>query len=118
MARSVTGRAWRLSQSDPRLSEAFCQRLGVPEIIGRLLAARNVSLDEGEKFLKPKIRDFMPDPAVFSDMERGATRLAKAIIGSEQVCVFGDYDVDGATSTALLKKYFQFIVSKNPSYPN
>ena len=59
-----------------------------------------------ERFLDPKLRDLMPDPSVLVDMDRAVSRLAKAVIESEKVAIFGDYDVDGATASALLRKFF------------
>lgn len=82
------------------------QRLGVPELIGRLLAAREIDADGADRFLKPTLRDWLPDPSHLLDMERAIERLVRAVRDGEQIAVFGDYDVDGATSSALLHRYF------------
>jgi single-stranded-DNA-specific exonuclease len=106
---SLTGRRWSLTQTDERLAMALSQRHGVPEIVARVLAARNVGLGEVESFLSPKLRDLLPDPCRLKDMRAGAERLAAAIAGREQIAVFGDYDVDGATAAALLLRFLSAV---------
>src|ERR1700692_2912058 len=73
----------------------------VPEILARLLTQRGVSLEEAARFLSPRLRDQLPDPAHLKDMDRAVERLVRAIRDNEKIVVFGDYDVDGATSAAL-----------------
>ena len=107
VTRSVTGRGWRSRLADDRGALALAQRLEVPEIIGRVLAARGVDLDGGEDFLNPSLRASLPNPSDFRDMDRAAERLKRAITKAEPTVVFGDYDVDGATSSALLKRFFE-----------
>jgi single-stranded-DNA-specific exonuclease len=84
---------------------AIAQRHNLPEIIGRLLAAREVSLDDVPDVLNPTIRALCPDPASFTDMDKAAERIARAIAAGEKVAIFGDYDVDGAASSALLYRF-------------
>jgi single-stranded-DNA-specific exonuclease len=107
--RSVTGKRWEERLADARLAMAMSQRLGAPEIIGRILAARGVELEKAESFLAPRLRDLLPDPESLCDMGKAAGRLADAVVASESVAVFGDYDVDGATSTALLQRFFRAL---------
>ena len=71
-------------------------------LVDELLLARGVTRDDLERHRKPTIRDFLPDPSCFQDMDKGAKRLADAVQGGETIAIFGDYDVDGATSSALL----------------
>ncbi|NIA67077.1 single-stranded-DNA-specific exonuclease RecJ [Pelagibius litoralis] len=104
--RSLTGKRWEERLGEARHGLALAQQLGLPEIVGRVLAARGVAPEEAERFLSPTLRDYLPDPSGFADMERAAARLAKAIGDGEKVAVFGDYDVDGATSSALLWRFF------------
>ncbi len=104
--RSVTGKWWRERTNDERLATTIAQRFGVPEIVGRVMAARGIDLDDVESFLSPTLRDLMPDPSSLRDMDKAAARIADAIEAGEGIAVFGDYDVDGATSTALLKRFF------------
>jgi single-stranded-DNA-specific exonuclease len=105
--KSARGLKWveRLPASQAYLGAAIAQRHGLPEIIGRLLAAREVSLDEVPDVLNPTIRALCPDPASFTDMDKAAERIVRAITAGEQVAIFGDYDVDGAASSALLYRF-------------
>ncbi|WP_233433012.1 single-stranded-DNA-specific exonuclease RecJ [Thalassospira povalilytica] len=112
--RSVTGKWWRERATDERLATTISQRFGVPEIVGRVMANRGIGLDDAESFLSPTLRDLMPDPSSLQDMDMAASRIADAIEKREQMAVFGDYDVDGATSTALLKRFFRALGADVP----
>eukprot|EP01093_Parvamoeba_rugata_P019225 TRINITY_DN850_c0_g2_i1.p1 TRINITY_DN850_c0_g2~~TRINITY_DN850_c0_g2_i1.p1 ORF type:complete len:597 (+),score=116.52 TRINITY_DN850_c0_g2_i1:1369-3159(+) len=112
--RSVTGKWWRERATDERLATTISQRFGVPEIVGRVMANRGIGLDDAESFLSPTLRDLMPDPSSLQDMDMAASRIADAIEKCEQMAVFGDYDVDGATSTALLKRFFRALGADVP----
>src|SRR6202045_260241 len=104
VARSATGKVWR-DRLDPRGAAralAITQRYQLPEMLARLLAGRDVDIDAVEDFLDPTIRKLMPDPFTVTHMEAAAKRIADAALRGEKVAVFGDYDVDGATSAALL----------------
>ncbi len=103
--RSVTGRRWRSRLADARAGLALAQRLDVPEVVGRVLAARGVGAADAEDFLNPSLRRSLPDPSRLVDMDAAIARLVDAVKRGETVAVFGDYDVDGATSAALLKRY-------------
>ena len=93
--RSVTGQPWRWRrEAEPGL--------GMDALIDELLLGRGVTRDDLPRHRDPKIRDFLPDPSVFQDMDKGAKRLADAVEAGEMIAIFGDYDVDGATSAALL----------------
>ena len=102
IAASLTGRRWLWRNGEDRIGLGIAQRMGLPEIIGRLLAARGVDLDTAAHFLDPTLRALLPDPSLLSDMDRAADRLAHAVLKSETVGVFGDYDVDGACSAAII----------------
>ncbi|MEX1034847.1 MAG: single-stranded-DNA-specific exonuclease RecJ [Sneathiella sp.] len=106
---SLKGKRWRLRSENERLGLAISQRLDVPEIVGRVMAGRGVSLEEAEQYLDPTLRTLLPDPSSFKDMDKAAARIAKAIKGAEKITVFGDYDVDGATSSGLLKRFFNAL---------
>lgn len=107
VVRSVTGRRWLWRPSDARTGLGIAQRLGLPEMVGRLLAARGVGLEDAGHYLEPTLRALMPDPAVLTDMEAAADRLAAAVRSGEHVAVFGDYDVDGACSGALMSRFLR-----------
>ncbi|WP_127089468.1 single-stranded-DNA-specific exonuclease RecJ [Aquabacter cavernae] len=106
---SATGRGWsdRLDARASQLALAIAQRHNVPEILARVLAGRGVPLDEVPGYLDPSIRALLPDPLVLTGMADGVERIAQAARSGERVAVFGDYDVDGATSTALLVSFLQ-----------
>ncbi|MBT7771393.1 MAG: single-stranded-DNA-specific exonuclease RecJ, partial [Rhodospirillales bacterium] len=109
VTKSLNGRRWRLKDCDDRAALAMAQRLGVPDIVGRILAVRGVGLEEASQFLDPTLRDLLPDPSSFLDMDTACARVAEAIKNNEKVAVFGDYDVDGATSSAVLIRFFRAI---------
>ncbi len=115
---SVSGRLWRsrLKPGNERLALAIAQTLDLPELLGRVLAGRGVTQDIATKFLDPSIRDQMPDPSSLQDMDKAAERLATAIKAGEKITIFGDYDVDGATSSALLARFLQSVGSNPDIY--
>jgi len=93
--RSITGQPWRWRrEAEPGLE--------MDALVDELLLARGVAREDLARHRDPKIRDFLPDPSVFQDMDKGARRLADAVQNGETIAIFGDYDVDGATSAALL----------------
>lgn len=116
--KSLTERAWveSLDTKAQAIATAISQRHQLPELVGRVLAARGVGIDEAAGFLAPSLRDLMPDPKTLTDMDRAAARLAKAIVDGEQVAIFGDYDVDGATSSALLYRFLRHFGVQSEIY--
>src|SRR5271168_5566586 len=104
VANSLTGKLWRdrLDARGAARALAIAQRHQLPEMLARLLAGRDVDIDAVPDFLDPTIRKLMPDPFTVTQMETAAKRIADAATRHEQVAIFGDYDVDGATSAALL----------------
>src|SRR6202008_1416763 len=92
-----------------RAGLAIAQRLGVPEVIGRLLAARGVAVEGSDVFPTPSLREQLPGPSPFRDMDAAVERLLRAIEQGERIAVFGDYDVDGATAAALLHRFFAAV---------
>ncbi len=104
VARSASGRGWRdrLDVRGNQAALALAQRRGMPELLARVLAGRGVTLDDAEAYLDPSLKRLLPDPDLLTDMPAAAARLAHAVERSEAIAIFGDYDVDGATSTALL----------------
>lgn len=106
---SATGSLWQFREADNRLAEAFAQRYGLPELVARILAARGVKLEEAEEFLNPSLKNSLPDPSHLLDMDAAAERVAAAVTQGERIAIFGDYDVDGATSSALLVRYLRAL---------
>ena len=105
--RSVCGRSWRdrLDERGSARALAIAQRHQIPELLARILSGRGVEVDEVEAFLDPTVRRLMPDPHTVTAMEQASQRLADAMTKGEQVAIFGDYDVDGATASALLARF-------------
>jgi single-stranded-DNA-specific exonuclease len=108
--KSARGLRWveRLPHTDAHKAAAISQRHGLPDIIGRILAARDCTVEDVAHRLNPTMKVLCPNPATFAGMAEGAERLADAIVKREQVAIFGDYDVDGACSSALLHRFLAF----------
>ncbi len=103
VACSAGGRRWAGPSPDQeRLAQAISQTAGVPDIVGRILARRDVAPEEAAAYLAPTLRDLMPDPSRLRDMDMAAERLVTAVERGERIAVFADYDVDGGSSAALL----------------
>lgn len=112
---SAAGRLWRerLDDAARERATAIAQQHGIPDIVARVLAGRGVGVDDAPAFLEPKLRDLMPDPSSLTDMDSAVARIARAIHARETVGIFGDYDVDGACSSALLAS---FLAHHNTPY--
>ncbi|HMN71514.1 MAG TPA: single-stranded-DNA-specific exonuclease RecJ [Rhodoblastus sp.] len=104
---SALGRPWRprLDIAGEQRALAIVQRHGLSDILARVLAGRGVGIDEASAYLDPTIRALMPDPSSLQDMDAAVERLARAVTNGETVAIFGDYDVDGACSAALLASF-------------
>ncbi len=115
---SVSGQRWvsRLDQAGQNRALAIAQLHGMPEILARVLAGRGVGVDEAPAFLDPTIRSLMPDPATLTDCDAAAERIVRAIAAGERIAIFGDYDVDGAASSALLYRFLQHFGAEAEIY--
>jgi single-stranded-DNA-specific exonuclease len=104
--RSLAGRRWLwrtgAAETATHLGLGIAQRLDLPEIVGRLLALRGIGIEEAVHYLTPTLRALLPDPSTLIDMDVAAARMARAVRDGETIGVFGDYDVDGACSAALV----------------
>ncbi|MDF2689923.1 MAG: single-stranded-DNA-specific exonuclease RecJ, partial [Microvirga sp.] len=109
VANSALGRTWveRCDAAQSTIALAIAQTHGLPDVLARVLAGRGVGIHDTDGFLNPRLRDLMPDPHKLTDMEAAASRLADAVTRREKVAIFGDYDVDGACSAALLAEYLR-----------
>lgn len=105
---SVSGRAWqdRVGPARAATVQAIAQRHGLPEVVARVLAGRDVGCDDAAAYLEPSLKALMPDPSTLTAMDTAAARIADAVERGERIAIFGDYDVDGATSSALLGRFF------------
>ena len=106
---SIKGQRWVARLDDQRLAQAIAEQNELPEILGRVMAARGVELDQVEAFLNPTLRSLMPQPSVIMDMEKGAARLAEGIIARESIGIISDYDVDGVSSAAILLRFIRAV---------
>ena len=113
---SVSNKNWILKKFNNDDVKFFKDNFDVDEIISRLLSIRNIKKDEIEGFLNPSIKNFLPNPDNLSDMKKSSERTIKAINENEKVGIFGDYDVDGASSTALLGIFFTSLGLKYEIY--
>ena len=90
---------------------AVAQARGLPDIASRILVGRGIGLDTVESHLAPTLRAFLPDPSELRDMDQAAERVVRAVIAGERIALFADYDVDGATSSALLLRFLRAVGS-------
>ncbi len=106
---SVLGQAWHVREADEGEVQKITQRLRCPEIVARILAGRGVNDADVEAYLDTSLRRHLPDPSTLVDLDKGARRLADAVRDGETIAIFGDYDVDGGTGSAILVRYLRAI---------
>lgn len=107
--KSLNGCLWKVIPCDDRKVELLSQKFGLPPLVAQILVQRGIGPDETPSFLDPKIQSLMPNPFVLKDMEKAAKRIAEAIIKKQKVAIIGDYDVDGATSTSVLRLFLENV---------
>ncbi len=108
VARSFSGRAWHLRDCDEAVSRAL-ELAKFDRPLARVLASRGVTPASAGEFLDPRLKMLLPEPHRFADMERACARFASAVVAGETIAIFGDYDVDGACSSALLLRYLRAL---------
>ena len=113
---SVLGKNWISKRYNEDQVNFLKENFDLSEIVSKLIAIRNINIEEVKLFLNPKIKNFLPNPFILKDMEKAADRTIKVIKNNEKIGIFGDYDVDGATSTAILGNYFNQIDRKTEIY--
>ena len=113
---SVTGKKWIYKKFNTSDVSIFTERYSLTEIAAKLLSIRKNTIDNLEVFLNPKIKNLLPNPMKLKDMDIAVERTYKSIINSDTIGIFGDYDVDGASSTALLARYFLLLKRKIKTY--
>ncbi len=106
---SLGGNIWNFPSADDGLCLRISEMCHIPLPVARILCLRGISADEADNFLHPKIQKLMPDPSVLKDMQKASERIAAAIENHEQIAIIGDYDVDGATSTSILTRFFRQV---------
>jgi len=113
---SLTGRTWRWRGGNMDLRAISAAGMGDTDLVTQLLLSRGVAVDDLERHRNPSLRAFLPDPSCFADMDAAAARLAQAVMTGEQVTIYGDYDVDGATSAAVLVRLLRMLGHDAGSY--
>ena len=109
MSKSVLGKYWIATSYDESVISELSRVFGISDFLSRIISSRVDSLDHAESYLDPKIKSLLPDPFHLKDMDLAVDRLVKAISLKEKICIFADYDVDGATSSALIKNILRQI---------
>ena len=108
-SKSVSGKNWISKKFSLAEIDFLKTNFFLDEIVAKLLSIRKIKKEEINIFLKPSIKNILPNPYILKDMDTAIDRTEKAIIKKEKIGIFGDYDVDGATSTAILGKYFDLL---------
>jgi single-stranded-DNA-specific exonuclease len=106
VVRSFSGRRWQLTPGDENIARGLIQDRGLSPVLAHLLAARGVDAAAAFDYLNPTLKKLMPDPLVLAEMDRAVARVAAALVQGQRIAVFGDYDVDGSVSSALLAEFF------------
>jgi single-stranded-DNA-specific exonuclease len=106
VAHSFSGRSWRLRDGDEAAAQTLAREADISPALARLLLVRGVATADVADYLAPTLKRFLPDPSVLKDMDAAVTRAVSALESGEQIAVWGDYDVDGSTSAALLSEFF------------
>ncbi|MBO0344661.1 single-stranded-DNA-specific exonuclease RecJ [Roseibium sp. CAU 1637] len=111
VARSANDNAWRerLTEAQALAAMTIAQRDGLPDVLARVMAARGVVAEQAADFLNPSLKTLMPDPSSLVAMDAAVVRIADAVQAGTSVAIFGDYDVDGATSSAVLATYLRWV---------
>ncbi|MBP3417916.1 MAG: single-stranded-DNA-specific exonuclease RecJ [Alphaproteobacteria bacterium] len=107
--KSLGGNIWKAVPVDERRAELIAQRFALPLPVARIIASRGIPVDDVANFINPKLQNLMPDPFCMKDMEKAAKRIAEAIVKKQKVAIIGDYDVDGATSSSVLRLYLESV---------
>ena len=106
---SYTDNKWQIKIYDERQAELIGQKFDVSNLIAKLFSIRKISIDDIGSYLNPTLKDNMPDPNILMDMDKACERILMALRNNEKIAIFGDYDVDGSTSTSCLIRYFNLL---------
>ena len=109
MDKSVLGKYWSPRPYNENFVLEIARTLNINDFLAKILSRNVANIDEAIDFLNPKLKSLLPDPFHLKDMRQAVERVACALINKEKVCIYADYDVDGATSAALLKNLFSQI---------
>ncbi len=106
VSRSLSGKRWRFAAGDDDAAQTLARDAGISAVLARLLLARGVGAADVADYLNPTLKRFLPEPLTLKDMDKAVARVARALEADERIAVWGDYDVDGSTSAALLHEFF------------
>ena len=106
---SLSGKKWIHKKFDNVYVQYLKENFYLDEITAKLLSIRNIEKSQIDSFLKPSIKNLIPDPKTLIDMEKATNRIFKSITNGKKIGIFGDYDVDGASSTALMGNYLKVL---------
>ncbi len=106
---SVNNKKWLIKAIEERKVNKLIQDLQISDFLARLICSRNINIDKAENFINPSLRNQLPSPLLLKDMDLAIDRISQAFINNEKIAIFGDYDVDGATSSAVLYKAFKLF---------
>jgi single-stranded-DNA-specific exonuclease len=109
VARSFSGRRWLLHAVDDAVAQSLARDIGISPVLARLLTARGVTAADAADHLNPTLRKFLPEPSTLKDMEKAVARAVEAVKNGEAIAIWGDYDVDGSTSAALLHEFLSTL---------
>lgn len=107
--KSLGGNQWKTTPVDERKAEVIAQRFDLPLLVSRIISSRGIELSDVENFLSPKLQNLLPEPFVLKDMQIAAQKIAQAIIEGKKIAIIGDYDVDGATSSSVLRLFLESV---------
>ena len=106
---SINGNIWNIIETNDRQTEILSQNLGISLHLAHMLNIRKINQEDVANFLEPKLSSLMPNPSILKDMDKAASRIADAIINHEKIAIIGDYDVDGATSTSVMRLFLNYL---------
>ena len=106
---SIGGNIWKLSEVDENLSFRISQAYNLSDTISRIICSRGIAFEQVDDFINPKLQRLMPDPYVLKDMQKAVEKVADVVINNSTIAIIGDYDVDGATSTSILTRFFRSV---------
>lgn len=107
--KSLGGNLWKLAPANERSVETICQRFNLPYLVAKILTIRGVAIEDIGNFVEPRLQTLLPNPSCLKDMEKAAVRIAEAITKKQKIAIIGDYDVDGATSSSVLRLYLEAV---------
>ncbi|MDE2500145.1 MAG: single-stranded-DNA-specific exonuclease RecJ [Alphaproteobacteria bacterium] len=116
VARSFSGRRWHLAESDEDAARALALKHNLPGVLARLLLGRGISADMAADYLNPTIKRLLPEPLTLAEMDKAIARTLAALVAGERIAVFGDYDVDGSCSAALLYDFLSTVGARPRIY--